>query len=114
MRALFVAFVLVLSAATSRAHAQQTAPAAPTGRAEPPGPSARAVPQLMRALGPERDPGAFAQGAGVFGVVAAGALLGGSIAIAAVDDLHSERVTRGIWLGALALSTPLVALGGWT
>jgi hypothetical protein len=61
-----------------------------------------------------RDPGAFARAAAIFGTVSAGILLGGSIAIAAVDDLPSERITRGVWLGVLTVSSPFVALGAYT
>lgn len=52
----------------------------------------------------------FAYTGAVLGTVSAGLLLGSSIAIAQVDDLDSERYTRGAWLGVLAVSTPLVAL----
>ncbi len=61
-----------------------------------------------------RDPGAFARGAAIFGSVSAGLLFGGAIAIAAVDDLPSERVTRGFWLGTATLSSPIIALGAYT
>jgi hypothetical protein len=61
-----------------------------------------------------RDPGAFARGAGIYGAVTAGLLLGGAVAMAAAPDVESERITRGIWLGTLTLSVPFVALGGWT
>ena len=61
-----------------------------------------------------RNPGSFAQGAAIFGTVSAGLLLGGAIAIAAVDDVESERITRGVWLGVASLSPPIIALGGWS
>jgi len=37
-------------------------------------------------------------------------LLGGAITISVVDDDRSERITRGVWLGALVTTAPLVAL----
>ncbi|MET0340848.1 MAG: hypothetical protein ABW252_07585 [Polyangiales bacterium] len=49
-----------------------------------------------------------AYGAALFGTVAAGLVLGGAIAIAAVDDPGSEKITRGLWLGTMALSPPIV------
>ncbi len=52
----------------------------------------------------------FAYTGAVLGAVSAGLVLGSSIAIASVDDLHSERITRGVWLGYFALSTGVVAL----
>lgn len=61
-----------------------------------------------------RDPGGFARGAAIGGTVGAGLLLGGSVAIALVDDLESERITRGVWLGTLTLTAPIIALGAWT
>jgi hypothetical protein len=56
----------------------------------------------------------FAFTGAVLGAVSAGLLLGSAIAIAVVDDAQSERVTRGVWLGEVAVATPLVALSGWT
>jgi hypothetical protein len=47
-------------------------------------------------------------------MVSAGLLFGGAVAIAAVDDLPSEKVTRGLWLGTVTLSSPFVALGAYT
>jgi hypothetical protein len=61
-----------------------------------------------------RDPGAFARGAAIMGTVSGVLLLGGSVAIAVVDDVESERITRGLWVGTLTLSAPIVALGAWT
>jgi hypothetical protein len=52
----------------------------------------------------------FAYTGAVLGVVSAGLLLGGSIAIAELNAYHSERITRGVWVGYLGLSTGLVAL----
>jgi hypothetical protein len=46
----------------------------------------------------------------VLGVVSAGLVLGSSIAIALVDDVPSERITRGVWLGYFTLSTGVVVL----
>src|SRR5688572_3263505 len=63
---------------------------------------------------PPRDPGGFARGAAIYGTISAALMFGGSIAIAAVDDLESERITRGVWVGMLTFSTPFIALGGWT
>src|SRR5690606_2538147 len=58
--------------------------------------------------------GRFAHAAALTGVVSAGLLLGGAIAIAAVDDLDSERVTRGVQLGFTALAAPFVAFGAYS
>lgn len=55
----------------------------------------------------------FAYAGALLGVVSAGLSIGGAIAIAAVDDVSSERVTRGLWLGQLALATPVVALSAY-
>jgi hypothetical protein len=52
----------------------------------------------------------FAYAGAIVGVVSAGIVLGSAIAIAVVDDVHSERITRGAWLGTFALSTGVVAL----
>jgi hypothetical protein len=53
----------------------------------------------------------FAYTGATLGVVSSVLVLGGAIAIDAIGtDPHSERVTRGVWLGTLAVSTPLVAL----
>jgi len=51
----------------------------------------------------------FAFTGAVLGTVTAGLALGGSIVIAAVDDLRSERVTRGLFFGAVTVVPPLVA-----
>jgi hypothetical protein len=64
--------------------------------------------------GARRPTRGFARGAAWFGAVSAVLMLSGSIAIAAVDDPGSERITRGISLGYTALSVPLVALGSHT
>lgn len=63
---------------------------------------------------PARDPGAFARGAAIYGLVSSALLFGGAIAIAAVSDVDSERITRGVWFGVAAFSPPFVALGAWT
>ena len=55
----------------------------------------------------------FAHAGALLGVVSAGLVLGGSIAIAVVDDVPSERVTRGLWLGYVAVAPPLVAFSAW-
>ena len=46
-------------------------------------------------------------------VVSAGLLLGGSIAIAVLDDAQSEPVTRGLLLGVTGVSVPSVAIMAW-
>jgi hypothetical protein len=50
---------------------------------------------------------------GVVAAVSAGLLLGGSIAIAAVDDPPSEPITRGLLVGVTAASVPSVAIMAW-
>ncbi|HEY6876830.1 MAG TPA: hypothetical protein VI299_02380 [Polyangiales bacterium] len=52
----------------------------------------------------------FAYTGAILGAVSAGVVLGSAIAIATVDDYGSERITRGVWVGYLAVSTSLVAL----
>lgn len=52
----------------------------------------------------------FAYTGAVLGAVSAGLVLGGAIAIAAIDDAGSEKVTRGIWLGTVAVGPPIIAL----
>jgi hypothetical protein len=52
----------------------------------------------------------FAYAGATLGVLSAGLVLGSAIAIAMVDDPDSERITRGVWLGYLTLSTGVVAL----
>ncbi|MEY4511285.1 MAG: hypothetical protein RLZZ450_3407 [Pseudomonadota bacterium] len=72
---------------------------------------------------PTRDPSArygrssphrrlrFAYAGATLGVVTSALVLGGAIAIEAVgNDPHSERITRGVWLGTVAVSAPLIAL----
>ncbi len=51
-----------------------------------------------------------ARAAASIGVVTAVLLLGGTTAIAVVDDSDSEPVTRGVALGIAALSVPAVAI----
>lgn len=53
----------------------------------------------------------FAQGAAWFGLLSAGLSVGGAVAIAVLDDLPSERISRGVWLGYNLVSLPIVALG---
>lgn len=55
----------------------------------------------------------FAFTGAVLGAASAGLLLGGAIAIAVADDDRSARITRPLWLGELAVATPLVALSSW-
>ncbi len=50
---------------------------------------------------------------GIVAVTSAGLLLGGSIAIAVVNDAESERLSRGLLLGVTALSVPSVAIMAW-
>jgi hypothetical protein len=57
--------------------------------------------------------GRFAHAASIVGVVSAGLLFGGSIAIAVVDDPDSEQVTRGVHLGYTVLAAPFVAFGAY-
>ncbi|HEY6876956.1 MAG TPA: hypothetical protein VI299_03015, partial [Polyangiales bacterium] len=52
----------------------------------------------------------FAYAGAIVGAVSAGAVLGSAIAIATVDNRDSEPITRGVWVGYLAVSTSLVAL----
>jgi hypothetical protein len=92
--------VLGLSLASNLALAQSAAPAL---RASALGSGAQAG-----------EAGRFARVAAFVGVVSAGLLLGGSIAIAVVDDPGSERVTRGVQLGFTALAAPLVAFGAYS
>lgn len=73
-----------------------------------------AEPPRVRERRPPHRRARFAFTGAFLGAVSAGLLLGSSIAIAVVDDKESERVTRGVWLGELALATPLVALSSWT
>ncbi len=62
---------------------------------------------------PSEYPAAPALAAGIVGAVSAGLLLGGSVAVAAVDARDSERVSRGALLGVTALSVPTVAILTW-
>lgn len=55
----------------------------------------------------------FALTGAVLGAASAGLLLGGAIAMAVADDDRSARITRPLWLGELAVATPLVALSSW-
>ncbi len=50
---------------------------------------------------------------GITAVASAALLLGGSVAIAVVDDRDSERLTRGLSLGVTALSVPSAAIMAW-
>jgi len=61
-------------------------------------------------LQPRSTAARAAYGGAIFGVVSAGLVLGGAIGIAAADHRESERVTRTLWLGTMALSPPIVAL----
>jgi hypothetical protein len=82
-------------------------------------------PQLPGAVGPpsappldslERAPNRrarFGFAGAALGVGSATLLLGGSIAMAIVDDRATDRIGRGLWLGELALATPLVALSAF-
>jgi hypothetical protein len=55
----------------------------------------------------------FASGAAWFGLVSTALSVGGAVAIAAFDDVPSERITRGVWLGYTAAAVPIVALGSY-
>jgi hypothetical protein len=112
--------VLALSLASSRALAQHAGQGAPeAGRAQPvpalPGGGVRAPPPPPIVVSSARAPRAarFAHVAAIAGVVSAGLLLGGSVAIAVVDDPGSERVTRGVQLGFTALAAPCVAFAAY-
>lgn len=59
-------------------------------------------------------PRGFATGAAWFGAVSGALSLGGSIAIASLNDHESETITRGVWLGYTALAVPIVAVGSYT
>lgn len=50
---------------------------------------------------------------GIVAVTSAALMLGGSIAVAAVDDADSEPLTRGMLLGVTFLSVPSVAIMAW-
>lgn len=54
----------------------------------------------------------FARTGAVLGTVSAALVLGSAIAIAVAPDWHA-RVTRSVWLGVVATTTPLVALSAW-
>jgi len=64
-----------------------------------------------RRLSPARG---FAHGAAWFGAISGALSLGGSIAIASLNDREHEPITRGVWLGYTALTVPLVAIGSYT
>jgi len=55
----------------------------------------------------------FARAGGILGVVSAGLLLGGGVAISVADDPDSEPMTRGLMLGVTGLSVPVVAILAW-
>jgi hypothetical protein len=56
----------------------------------------------------------FATGAAWFGVLSGALSLGGSIAIASLDDHAHETLMRGVWVGYTALALPIVAIGSYT
>lgn len=58
--------------------------------------------------------GRFARAASIVGVVSAGLLFGGSVAIGVADHRESERVTRGLQLGYTVVAAPFVALGAFS
>ncbi len=60
-----------------------------------------------------RSPG-YAQAAAWYGLVSGVLSVAGAVTIAQVDDFASEPITRGIWLGHLTLSVPVVAIGSLT
>jgi hypothetical protein len=55
----------------------------------------------------------FAYTGAVLGTVSAGLVFSGALSIALADRQDSERITRGVWLGYVAVSTPIVALSAW-
>jgi len=59
-------------------------------------------------------PHGAARGAAWFGLVSGALTLGGSIAIASLNDHEHETITRGVLLGYTALALPVVALGSFT
>ncbi len=59
-------------------------------------------------------PRGSAPGAAWSGAVSGALSLGGSIAIASLNDHESETITRGVWVGFTALSVPIVAIGSYT
>ncbi|MDB4971903.1 MAG: hypothetical protein JWN48_244 [Myxococcaceae bacterium] len=83
--------------------AAEYARARPQASPMPPGPRARTVPRRQR----------FAYTGAVLGSSSAALVLGGSIGIALANDIPSERVSRGVWLGYVAVATPLVAMSSW-
>ena len=74
---------------------------------------ARPSPPRRRARARPSRRARFAYTGATLGAVSAGLLLGGALAIELVDDRSSERITRGLWLGELALATPIVALSAY-
>jgi hypothetical protein len=62
---------------------------------------------------PGREQGRLARVSAIVGVVGAGLMLSGTLAIQLVDRPGSEDVTRGIHLGFTALAAPLVAWGSY-
>jgi drug/metabolite transporter (DMT)-like permease len=60
------------------------------------------------------DPGRLARGAAIAGLVGAGVMIAGTLAIELADRPASEDVTRGLHLGFTALAAPLVAYAAYT
>jgi hypothetical protein len=96
-RVLPAVVLLLLSLACGSASAQP-APATP----------------LPRQFFSTRDPGRIAHVAAIAGVVGAGLMLGGTLAIELADRPKSEDVTRGLHLGFTALAAPLVAWASYS
>ena len=55
----------------------------------------------------------LARGAAWFGLLSGALSLGGSIAIASLNDREHEPITRGVWVGYTTLAVPLVAIGSY-
>jgi drug/metabolite transporter (DMT)-like permease len=60
------------------------------------------------------DPGHLARSAAIAGLVGAGLMFSGTLAIELADRPRSEGVTRGLHLGLTALAAPLVAYASYT
>jgi hypothetical protein len=96
LRAVVLSFVLLLCGAA---------------RAQP----ARGIPRpFVPGMPATSDPGRLARRAAIAGLVGAGLMLAGTLAIELADQPESEGVTRGVHLGFTALAAPLVAFAAYT
>lgn len=103
---------MVCASLARTAHAQPFYAPGSTGllRVPPPAPT---EPEASGG-GPRRPlAGRLARAASIYGTAAALLSLSGAIAIAYVERPDSERITRGLWLGNVALGTPLVAFSAF-